>query len=90
MSELLYGHAGRCRSLSTTPGLPRRPTTANKDLRYPADPHKVEEIISLMRTVGDDVRRWRLRGFDRGALARGSHIHEVLAPAAADRARGKA
>jgi hypothetical protein len=27
----------------------------NKGLRYPADPPKVEEIISVMRTAGDDA-----------------------------------
>ena len=34
----------------------------NKGLRYPADPPTVEEIVAVMRIVGDGVHGRRLRG----------------------------
>jgi hypothetical protein len=34
----------------------------NKDLRYPADPPSVEEIVAVMRGAGDRTDGVRLRG----------------------------
>jgi hypothetical protein len=62
--------AGRRRSPATMSrfhqGLPPR----NKGRRYPPDPPTVEEIIAVMRAVGDGPDGVRLRR-DRDAVARG-------------------
>jgi hypothetical protein len=50
MSELLLDRAGRRRSPATMPGFHAGRAPANKDLRYPADPPKVEEIIASCAT----------------------------------------
>jgi hypothetical protein len=62
MSELLLDRAGRRRSPATMPGFHAGHAPANKGLRYPADPPKVEEIIAVMRASGDGTYGRRLRG----------------------------
>src|ERR671915_1053019 len=62
MSELPLDRAGRRRSPSTLPGFHAGHAPANKGLRYPADPPKVEEIIAVMRAAGDGAHGRRLRG----------------------------
>src|SRR5215204_2370373 len=62
MSELLLDRAGRRRSPATLPGFHAGHAPGNKGLRHPADPPKVEEIIAVMRTAGDDAHGRRLRG----------------------------
>ena len=62
MSEMLLDRAGRRRSPATMPGFHAGRPPRNKGLRYPADPPKVEEIISVMRTAGDTAHGIRLRG----------------------------
>src|SRR5204862_1108956 len=56
----------------------------NKGLRYPADPPKVEEIIAVMRTAGDDAHGRRLRGLTVILWRAGLRIQEALALAEAD------
>jgi hypothetical protein len=55
MPELLLDRAGRRRSPATMPGSHAGHAPGNKRLRYPADPPKVQEIIAIMRTAGDDA-----------------------------------
>jgi site-specific recombinase XerD len=62
MSELQLDRAGRRRSPATVPGFHAGRPPRNKGLRYPADPPKVEEIISVMCTAGNDAHGRRLRG----------------------------
>jgi hypothetical protein len=63
MSEmLLVDRAGRRRSPATMPGFHAGRPPPTKGLRYPADPAKVEEIIAVMPTAGDDAHWRRLRG----------------------------
>ena len=61
----------------------------NKGLRYPADPPKVEEIISVMRTAGDAPHGRRLRGLIVVLWRAGLRIQEALAIAEADLDRGR-
>ena len=61
MSELLLARAGRRRSPATMPGFHAGRPPANKGLRYPADPPKVEEIVAVMRAAGDGAHGRRLR-----------------------------
>jgi hypothetical protein len=63
MSEpMLLDRAGRRRSPATMPGFHVGRAPHNQGLRYPADPPKVEEIISVMHAAGDDAHGRRLRG----------------------------
>jgi hypothetical protein len=62
MPEMLLDRAGRRRSPATMPGFHAGRPPRNKGLRYPADPPKVEEIVAVMRTAGDDAHGRRLRG----------------------------
>jgi site-specific recombinase XerD len=56
----------------------------NKGLRYPADPPKVEEIISVMRTAGEGAHGRRLRGLIVVLWRAGLRIQEALALSEAD------
>ena len=71
MSELQLDRAGRRRSPATMPGFHTGRPPRNKGLRYPADPPKVEEIISVMYTAGNDAHGRRLRGLIWSSGARG-------------------
>jgi site-specific recombinase XerD len=84
MSELLLDRAGRRRSPATMPGFHAGRPPRNKGLRYPADPPKVEEIIAVMRTAGDDAHGRRLRGLIVILWRAGLRIQEALALAEAD------
>jgi hypothetical protein len=44
------------------PGFHASRPPRNKGLRDPADPPKIEEIVSVMRTAGSDAHGRRLRG----------------------------
>src|SRR5918995_1333896 len=79
MSELLLDRAGRRRSPATLPGFRAGHAPANKGLRYPADPPKVEEIIAVMRTAGDGAHGRRLRGLIVIMWRGGLRIQEALA-----------
>jgi hypothetical protein len=48
MSEMLLDRAGRRRSPATMPGFHAGRPPRNKGLRYPADPPKVEEIVTVI------------------------------------------
>jgi hypothetical protein len=56
-SVALLDCAGRRRSPATLSGFHRGRPPRNKGLRYPPDPPSVEEIIAVMRTAGDRLRR---------------------------------
>jgi hypothetical protein len=76
MTEMLLDRAGRRRSPATMPGFHAGRPPRNKGVRYPADPPKLEEIIAVMRTAGDDAHGRRLRGLIvalwRAGLSKGS------------------
>ena len=84
MSEMLLDRAGRRRSPATMPGFHAGRPPRNKDLRYPADPPKVEEIVAVMRTAGDRAHGRRLRGLIVVLWRAGLRIQEALGLAEAD------
>jgi hypothetical protein len=84
MTEMLLDRAGRRRSPATMPGFHAGRPPRNKGVRYPADPPKVEEIIAVMRTAGDDAHGRRLRGLIVALWRAGLRIQEALALAEAD------
>jgi integrase len=84
MSELLLDRAGRRRSPATMPGFHTGRPPRNKGLRYPADPPTVEEIVAVMRTVGDGAHGCRLRGLIVILWRAGLRIQEALSLAEAD------
>src|SRR5215471_13899391 len=61
MESTLLDVAGHRRSPATMPGYHRGRTPSNKGEQYPADPPTVEEIVSVMRTIGDGADGHRLR-----------------------------
>ena len=79
MSELLLDRAGRRRSPATLPGFHAGQAPGNKGLRYPADPPKVEEIVGVMRSAGDDAHGRRLRGLIVVMWRAGLRVQEALA-----------
>jgi site-specific recombinase XerD len=84
MSEVLLDRAGRRRSPATMPGFHAGRPPRNKGLRYPADPPRVEEVISVMRAAGDEAPGRRLRGLIVVLWRAGLRIHEALALSEAD------
>jgi integrase len=90
MSELLLlDRAGRRRSPATMPGFHTGRPPRNKGFRYPADPPKIEEIIAVMRTAGDDAHGRRLRGLIVVLWRAGLRIQEALALAEGDLDHGR-
>jgi integrase len=83
MTEMLLDRAGRRRSPATMPGFHAGRPPRNKGVRYPADPPKVDEIIAVMRTAGDDAHGRRLRGLIVVLWRAGLRIQEALALAEA-------
>ena len=53
MESILLDAAGHRRSAATMPGYHRSRPPRNKGEEYPADPPTVEEIVAVMRAVGD-------------------------------------
>jgi len=90
MESVLLDSAGiaahRPRCLATTRGRPPR----NKGEQYPADPPTIEEIIAVMRTIGDGVNGLRLRALLVLLWRAGLRISEALAlqESDLDRSRG--
>jgi len=84
MSELLLDRAGRRRLPATMPGFHSGRPPRNKGLRYPADPPKVEEIVTVMRIAGDGAHACRLRGLIVILWRAGLRIQEALSLAEAD------
>src|SRR3954451_10870761 len=83
MSQMLDA-AGRRRSPATMPGFHAGRPPRNKGVRYPADPPTVEEIVAVMRTIGDGVHGRRLRGLIVVLWRAGLRINEALSLAEPD------
>ena len=79
MEPLLLDAAGHRRSPATMPGYHRGRPPRNKGEQYPADPPTVEEIIAVMRTVGDCPHGQRLRALIVLLWRAGLRISEALA-----------
>ncbi len=69
--------AGRRRSPATLPGYHAGSPPANKGQRYPADPPRVEEIVSVMREAGDGPHGVRLRALIAVLWRAGLRIQEA-------------
>jgi Phage integrase family len=76
--------AGRRRSPATLPGFHAGRPHRNKGMRYPADPPTVEEIVAVMRQVGNDRHGARLRALIVVLWRAGLRIQEALALAEHD------
>jgi integrase/recombinase XerD len=61
MESGLLDAAGRRRSPATLPGHHRGRPPRNKGEQYPADPPTIEEIVEVMRTIGERPDGLRLR-----------------------------
>jgi hypothetical protein len=70
MESVLLDAAGHRGSPATMPGYHQGRPPRNKGEEYPADPPTVEEIIAVMRAVGDRPEGHRLRALINAALAR--------------------
>ena len=70
MESVLLDAAGHRRSPATMPGYHRGRPPRNKGEEYPADPPTVEEIIAVMRAVGDRPDGSPASRADRPAVAR--------------------
>ncbi len=71
MESMLLDVAGHRRSPATMPGYHRGRPPRNKGEQYPADPPTVEEIVAVMRTIGDRAARYS-SGAERAASAESS------------------
>src|SRR5438128_8445573 len=89
-SAPLVDCAGRRRSPATLPGYHRGRPPRNKGLRYPPDPPTIEEIIAVMRAVGDRPDGLRLRGVIVVLWRAGLRVSEALALAESDLDRTRA
>ena len=76
--------AGRRRSPATLPGYHTGRPPRNKEMRYPADPPTVEEIVAVMRHASDDRHGWRVRAMIVVLWRAGLRIQEALALAEHD------
>ena len=81
---VLFDAAGRRRSPATIPGYHAGRQPRNKGMCYPADPPTVDEIVAVMRRVGDDRHGWRLRAMIVVLWHAGLRIQEALALAEQD------
>jgi Phage integrase family len=90
MESMLLDAAGHRRSPATMPGHHRGRPPRNKGERYLADPPTVEEIIAVMRTIGDRADGHRLRALIVLLWRAGLRISEALAlqESDLDRSRG--
>jgi site-specific recombinase XerD len=75
----LIDAAGRRRSPVTLPGYLAGRSPHNKNMRYPADPPRVEEIIAVMRQAGEGRHGLRIRGLIVVLWRAGLRISEALA-----------
>src|SRR5919198_426145 len=76
--------AGRRRSPATLPGYHAGRPPRNKDMRSPADPPTVEEIVAVMRHTPEDRPGWRVRAMIVVLWRAGLRIQEALALAEHD------
>jgi site-specific recombinase XerD len=79
MDSVLLDVAGHRRSPATMPGYHRGRPPRNKGEHYPADPPTVEEIVAVMRAVGDRADGQRLRALVVLLWRAGLRISEALA-----------
>jgi site-specific recombinase XerD len=70
--------AGRRRSPATMPGYHVGRPPRNKGMQYPADPPTVDEIVAVMRHVGNNRHGDRLRAMIVALWRAGLRIHEAL------------
>jgi site-specific recombinase XerD len=84
IEERLLDAAGRPRSPATMPGYHAGRPPRNKAIRYPADPPRVEEIVSVMRQAGPPIHGARLRGLIVVLWRAGLRISEALSLAERD------
>src|SRR5437588_10135624 len=89
MESVLLDAAGHRRSPATMPGYHRGRPPRNKGERYPADPPTVEEIVAVMRTVGDRPDGRRLRALIVLLWRAGLRVGEALALQESDLDRGR-
>jgi site-specific recombinase XerD len=90
MHSLPLDAAGHRRSPATMPGYHRGRVPRNKGEQYPADPPTIEEIIAVMRIVGDRADGDRLRALIVLLWRAGLRISEALSlqESDLDRSRG--
>jgi site-specific recombinase XerD len=90
MESVLLDVAGNRRSPATMPGYHRGRPPRNKGEQHPADPPTVEEIVSVMRILGDRADGHRLRALIVLLWRAGLRISEALAlqESDLDRSRG--
>lgn len=90
MSSIVLDRAGRRRSPATLPGHHAGVAPPNKGRSYPPDPPRVEEIIAVMRTAGQDPHGLRIRARIAVLWRAGLRISEALAltEGDVDRTRG--
>jgi len=90
MESLPLDAAGHRRSRATMPGYHRGRPPRNKGEQYPADPPTVEEIVAVMRIVGDRADGDRLRALIVLLWRAGLRISEALSlqESDLDRSRG--
>jgi integrase len=90
MESVLLDVVGHRRSPATMPGYHRGRPPRNKGEQYPADPPTVEEIVAVMRTIGDRADGHRLRALIVLLWRAGLRISEALAlqESDLDRSRG--
>ena len=79
MGSVLLDVAGHRRSPATLLGYHRGRPPRNKGEHYPADPPTVEEIVGVMRTIGDRSDGHRLRALIMLLRRAGLRISEALA-----------
>ncbi len=92
MESVLLDAAGHRRSPATMPGYHRGRPPRNKGELYPADPPTVEEIVAVMRSIGDGAEGHRLRALIVLLWRAGLRISEALSlhEGDLDRSRGAA
>lgn len=79
MESIALDAAGHRRSPATMPGYDHGRPPRNTGEHYPADPPTVEEIVAVMRTVGDRADGHRLRALIVLLWRAGLKISEALA-----------
>jgi integrase len=84
MQPVLLDAAGHRRSPATMPGYHRGRPPRNKGESYPADPPTVEEIVAVMRAVGDRADGQRLHALIVLLWRAGLRVGEALAPQESD------
>jgi Phage integrase family len=89
VDSVLLDAAGHRRSPATMPGYHRGRPPRNKGEEYPADPPTIEEIVAVMRAVGDRPDGHRLRALILLLWRAGLRISEALAVQERDLDRGR-